>query len=248
MSDRGVPADALLADDFVQVRAELVRVLGGANEAIVWERIRYRTQHVAFAHEHGGRTWWEVTMSALGDEIGLSMDQVKRTVRGLLDAGFLLGEQHSLPRQTYSYSPVILQSAESHIERVSGGDIADSKVRNRPLQSAESHIAPLYEEVEEGSSISGGEGFAEFYMAYPRKVGKEAARKAWDRARRRTPAAVIIAGAKRYAADPNLPEKSFVPHPATWLGRGGWEDEAEPERKREADPATYAPGEEYLAR
>jgi hypothetical protein len=73
--------------------------------------------------------------------------------------------------------------------------------------------------------------FAEFYMAYPRKVGKEAARKAFEKAAKKTPASVIVAGAQRLAADPNLPvEVQFIPHPSTWLGRGGWDDEPLPTR------------------
>lgn len=72
------------------------------------------------------------------------------------------------------------------------------------------------------------EQFDDFWAAYPKRVAKIAARKAWDSARRTTDPAVILAGARRYAAGP-LPEpRKFIPHPATWLARGSWEDEAEP--------------------
>jgi hypothetical protein len=78
--------------------------------------------------------------------------------------------------------------------------------------------------------------FDAFWEHYPRKVGKDAARRAFDKAARRVGAEPVILGAKRFAADPNLPEKQFIPHPATWLGRGGWEDEPLPPR----DAATGA--------
>lgn len=72
--------------------------------------------------------------------------------------------------------------------------------------------------------------FDEFWSAYPRKVGKGAARRAWAQA---TTAGVspadMIAGARRYAADPNRPsDVRYVPHPATWLRAERWLDEPEP--------------------
>ncbi len=81
-------------------------------------------------------------------------------------------------------------------------------------------------------------GFAEFYMAYPRKVGKEAARKAFEKAAKTADPGAIVEAARRYAADPNLPEKQFIPHPSTWLGRGSWEDEPLPPREGVLVPST----------
>lgn len=74
--------------------------------------------------------------------------------------------------------------------------------------------------------------FTEFWKLYPRKVGKEDARRAWARAikRRKANPDDIVAGAGRYAADPNLPETTFVPHPAKWLNGDRWESGPEPPR------------------
>jgi hypothetical protein len=71
------------------------------------------------------------------------------------------------------------------------------------------------------------EQFAKFYAAYPRKIGPHKAREAWDKARRKATAAEIQAGVERFATDPNLPIKKLIPHPTTWLNRGGWLDEPE---------------------
>jgi hypothetical protein len=76
----------------------------------------------------------------------------------------------------------------------------------------------------------GSAAFAEFYMAYPRKVGKDAARRSYERVVRKIGPDVLLAAARRYSADPNLPEKQFIPHPATWLNQGRWEDEPLPPR------------------
>lgn len=73
-------------------------------------------------------------------------------------------------------------------------------------------------------------GFADFWEQYPRKVGKDDARKAYTSALRRASVTQIVEGATRYATDPNLVEKQFIPHPATWLNGGRWDDEPLPPR------------------
>lgn len=74
--------------------------------------------------------------------------------------------------------------------------------------------------------------FEDFYSAYPRHVGKAAAEKAWDVIvkKRAVELAAIVAGAHRYANDPNLPELQYVPYPASWLNAGRWDDDPEPVR------------------
>jgi hypothetical protein len=81
--------------------------------------------------------------------------------------------------------------------------------------------------------VSGAGSFESFYAAYPRHVGRAAAEKAFAKAVRVATAEVIVAGAKRFAADPNLPPKEqaqFIPHPATWLNAGRWDDDPLPPR------------------
>ncbi|MEF2979067.1 hypothetical protein [Subtercola sp. YIM 133946] len=99
------------------------------------------------------------------------------------------------------------------------------------------------------SSPRGEGAFAEFYMAYPRKVGKEAARKKFIAIARKVDPQLIIEGARRFAADPNLPEKQYVPHPATWLNAGRWDDEPLPPREGGL-PVTplVEPGNEWMQR
>lgn len=69
--------------------------------------------------------------------------------------------------------------------------------------------------------------FEDFYAAYPRHVRKDSARTAWTKVLKRgVPPELIIAGAVRYATDPNRDrDLNFIPHPASWLNGGGWDDE-----------------------
>jgi hypothetical protein len=74
------------------------------------------------------------------------------------------------------------------------------------------------------------EAFVEFWAAYPRKESKGQARVAWSRATRKATPSDIIAGAVRYASDPNR-EPSFTAHATTWLNGERWLDSPLPERE-----------------
>lgn len=70
--------------------------------------------------------------------------------------------------------------------------------------------------------------FDRFWAAYPAKVAKGAARKAWPKALKAAgDVERIIAGAERYAADPNR-EPGFTAHPSTWLNAERWDDDPLP--------------------
>lgn len=68
--------------------------------------------------------------------------------------------------------------------------------------------------------------FNEFWAAYPKRKAKDAARKAFDRALDRIPGdalATILAGIER--AMPGWDDPKFIPHPASWLNAGCWDDD-----------------------
>jgi len=73
------------------------------------------------------------------------------------------------------------------------------------------------------------EGFDRFWDLYPRKAGKQEARRAFDRALKVATLEEILLGAQRYAADPNR-QPQFTAHPTTWLNQGRWSDEPLPPR------------------
>jgi hypothetical protein len=79
--------------------------------------------------------------------------------------------------------------------------------------------------------------FSEFYAIYPRKQGRRAAEKSWER----------LSSQEQMEALEALPnhleywnlkqtEKDYIPHPATWLNQGRWEDELDMEVKKLKKP------------
>ena len=85
------------------------------------------------------------------------------------------------------------------------------------------------------AKTASSEAFDTFWQLYPRKVGKDDARKAFIVAAKKADPSLIIAGASRYAADPNMPtDKTYIPYPGKWLRGGHWDDEPLPQRQPEA--------------
>jgi hypothetical protein len=73
------------------------------------------------------------------------------------------------------------------------------------------------------------DGFAEFWKAYPRKVGKGAAQRAWNKIKSKadTLQAILKAIAWQRTADQWTKNGGqFIPHPSTWLNEQRWLDEA----------------------
>ncbi|GAA4475534.1 hypothetical protein [Gluconacetobacter asukensis] len=123
------------------------------------------------------------------------------------------------PKSETSSEPVPNQSGISQTE----GRKVGRKEGNNSLPSVESSRMPVTE------TPGPARDFEEFWAAYPRKVGKDGARKAFDKARKRAGQAEIMVGLSRHIAvwpGANDERAQFIPHPATWLNRGDWQGDA----------------------
>ena len=67
--------------------------------------------------------------------------------------------------------------------------------------------------------------FDTFWAQYPRKVGKLAAQKAFSRATKLASAETITAALDTLHKEVRGQDPKFIPHPATWLNQGRWDDE-----------------------
>ena len=115
---------------------------------------------------------------------------------------------------------------------------ADVRIGDGDVRISDADVTPSETETEtkKRSRSSRGddlaaEGFASFWQAYPRKVAKAAALKAW--AKLRPDAALqasILAGlwaavrSEQWQRDGG----AYIPHPATWLNGRRWEDDLTP--------------------
>lgn len=78
----------------------------------------------------------------------------------------------------------------------------------------------------------------QFWPAYPRKVSKGQAEKAYRTARKETSLEVILAAATRYANERAGKDTQYTKHPSAWLNAKGWLDvpHGTRDRKPNGDP------------
>lgn len=177
---------------------------------------------------------WSVTISHLADVNGCGRDAIRSAVRELEEAGYLTRSQ----------------------ARAEGGEFAEAvwettePMTESPLPEKPSTVNPLHKKTkpkktnEKKSYALIESQFEQFWETYPRKVGKKAARVAFLRAIKDAKPEDVLRGTQQLAEDPNLPSKEYIPYPATWLNREGWNDEPFPKRedKKSAPPPAYTPG------
>lgn len=191
------------------------------------------------------RVGWRLTIEGLVKTGPEGRHAIRAAIDELRDAGYLVVEQGRGERG--HFGEVEYRLSDPAIRKSDTGRFTDSGLSDGG--SSDSGESPTKEDhpsehhLEEDESLFPTDGldeppapaatFAEFYMAYPRKVAKEDARKAFEKAAKSTDPSVIVEGARRYAADPSLPEKQYIPYPASWLNAGRWDDEPQ-----DAAPAT----------
>jgi len=86
--------------------------------------------------------------------------------------------------------------------------------------------------------------FEDFWAAYPRKVAKGNARKAFAAAMKKATIEEISAGLNKQLAALSKKERQYIPHASTWLNGERWNDEPtdndEPKRHATIDAIAFA--------
>ena len=74
-------------------------------------------------------------------------------------------------------------------------------------------------------SPSTGDAFERFWSVYPRKIGKQSAKRAFERVK--VPLETLVTAVERQKCSDQWTQNNgqFIPHPATWLNQGRWGDE-----------------------
>jgi hypothetical protein len=81
--------------------------------------------------------------------------------------------------------------------------------------------------------------FPEFWDLYPRKVARKSAEKAWEKNKCEPIADKIIAGLKKQL--PYMTDAKFIPHPATWINTGRYEDQLHVDVRPARQQSTFEP-------
>ena len=86
---------------------------------------------------------------------------------------------------------------------------------------------PLNRGTGKGKGIVYTDDFLQFWEAYPKKTGKDAAVRAFDKVKKRVDVAELVKAveAQKHGEDWTNGGGKYIPHPATWLNQGRWADE-----------------------
>jgi hypothetical protein len=98
------------------------------------------------------------------------------------------------------------------------------------LQEEEEEDKEAEAEGAEAKPARAVDGFEDFWQSYPRKAGKGDAEKAWVKLKlaSRLPELLTAIRAAKVSHDWTKEAGQYIPHPATWLNRRGWEDQLQP--------------------
>ena len=161
---------------------------------------------------------WKVSVASLAKANSCGLDAIRSAIRELETAGYLRRRQERIDTR---FAEAIWEtcdpsSAFPTTAFPSSGNPTPKKNNEKKTKE---------------KKVNAESAFEIFWEAYPRKVGRQAAYRAYVTALDVATDDTINDGAKRFGADPNLPAKQYVPYPATWLNRHGWLDESLPQRE-----------------
>jgi hypothetical protein len=189
---------------------------------------------IGIANHHGDNGAWP-SIATLARYANASERSIQRDIKHLQDLGELVVEVHGGESKgqykSNKYWISISGVSESQIRGDKlGSGVTDQVVRGDKLgKSGVTHLSykPSIE-----TYIETYTHFDKFWGVYPRRTSKRAAMKAFESATSRASVDDILAGAIRFANDPNLPQGEFIPYPTTWLNGDRWDDGPLPERTK----------------
>lgn len=164
------------------------------------------------------RQGWTLSISALASQNREGKDAIRSAVQELEKFGYIRREQENTGR--FGESVWITQDP-------SATDRAENPTTENPTTEnpTPKNTITKEEQVKENNHAHVEELFTEFWNAYPRKLDKAKAFRAFKSALKRTKFEDILAGVIAYRNDPKR-NPDFTKYPATWLNNDSWENAA----------------------
>ena len=161
----------------------------------------------------------------IAEESGLGRSTVILHVQKAAEAGFLVidnrqRENGSATSNRYRPTmPQVVQQLDGGSPIAGLGVVQELDPHNNPSLTAQTNTPP-----KAPKGAEAGEGFDEFWKAYPRKVGKPNALKAWKRLK--PDLAIVLEAIRRWKSSDQWTKNNgiYIPYPASWLNAEGWND------------------------
>ena len=135
-----------------------------------------------------------------------------------LEAVAALENVHGVPERDPS---------QSGTRPAAGHDPSQSGTPTRPAAGPKPPLGTIREPSELLVKADACDGFEDAWAAYPRKVGKGQAKKAWAKALKKVDQRSLQEALARFIPTQQGKEKQFIPHLATWLNGERWDDTPE---------------------
>lgn len=198
----------------------------GVNAAVLYQNIVWWTQKNAANKRNirDGYVWTYNSRTAFGNLFSyLTQSQIKTALYKLVDSGLILKGEYNAANydKTNWYSPAIsaewLDDSIGQKSPMDQPEIANGLAQNRqPIPDIKPDIKTdnIYKD-----------HFADFWAAYPRKIGKAKAQKAFVAAMKKATIEQISSGLNSQLPALSTKEQKFIPHASTWLNAERWNDE-----------------------
>lgn len=101
------------------------------------------------------------------------------------------------------------------------------RTRSLPSEEEEEAETESKSEAKSNPNTSRASAFDVFWKAYPKKTGKEAAKKSFARAKADIGTMLSALEVQKQSEQWTKNNGQFIPNPTTWLNQGRWEDEVQ---------------------
>lgn len=233
--------------------------LFGLNGAVILQQFHYWiTEKQANPSKYAnsfkdGHCWVYMSIKSICDKYPFlgSERTVKRVLSDLKDSGVLaVGNYNKMSmdktnwyRINYQRLNQLVSNASGQNDPIDGDKMARSIVPELPNGSGQNDPSNTRDYPETTAEITlktpippkgASESFEKFWSAYPKRVGKQAAEKAWKKIKPDSRELIFQDLADRPKLDQNWlkDQGQFIPNPTTYLNQGRWLDEWEPPKQQ----------------
>lgn len=202
------------------------------NDVLRDERLSYRARGLLTAILSRPDNW-TVSRDRLAADGQEGRDAVGTALQELETCGYIVRHRFQAEDGCWRTETVVYDTPHNADSSVNA-DFQSPETENQSSVFQSSVFQSLIEETTRRndkktcSSPAGDGDFDRFWRLYPRKVGREAARKAYTKALKAGISPdTILAGLEAHLPDLVSRETRYRPHPATWLNQHRWADELE---------------------
>lgn len=177
---------------------------------------------------------WELNTTVIADALGMARNTAQAAVNDLIESGYLDRTQKrgADGRMVTVEYTIFAEAVDRGSEIEQRGEVLKNcALGAQKLSDSCSKIEPYKKtkktNKEDYHARDGVSGFDEWWEVYPKKVGKGAARTAYQKAVKKVNPDTLITRTRTAKSlwERDKTERRFIPNPATWLNQERWEDE-----------------------